>query len=71
MCVVRPTREAQRFRLALDMYEFGEQMVRTRLRRSDPTATDEEIEAKVRAWRVARPGAPHGDAVGRPSRRFE
>lgn len=61
---------AKRLRLALDMYETGEQMQRSRLKRLNPQATDAEIEAAVRAWRVTRPGAPSGDAVGRRSRRF-
>jgi hypothetical protein len=61
---------AGKLRLALDMYEFGEQMQRARLRREMRYATDEEIEQQVRAWRLRRPGAPVGDAVGRPSRRF-
>jgi hypothetical protein len=60
----------KRLRLALDMYETGEQMQRMRLRRQRPSATDAEIEAAVRAWRIARPSAPQGDAVGRTSQRF-
>jgi hypothetical protein len=61
---------ARRLRVALDMYEFGERMERARLRREEPDATDDEIEQEVRAWRLRRPGAPAGDAVGRPSHRF-
>ncbi len=61
---------AYNLRLALDMYEVGEQMVRQRLRREYPDAGPQEIEAKVRSWRAHRPGAVDGDAVGRPSRRF-
>jgi len=53
------------------MYETGEQMQRMRLRRLRPSATDAEIEAAVRAWRISRPGAPTGDAAGRTSHRFE
>lgn len=60
----------RRLRLALDMYEVGEQMQRQRLRRQHPDLTDAEIEAKVREWRLRRPGAEFGDAVGRPSQRF-
>jgi Rv0078B-related antitoxin len=52
------------------MYEFGEQAQRNRLRRLHPDASYEEIEMAIRAWRVSRPGAPMGDAMGRPSRRF-
>ena len=61
---------AQKLRLALDMYEVGERMQRARLRRQDPDASDEQIEALVEAWLRDRPGAEFGDAVGRPSRRF-
>lgn len=61
---------AQRLRVALDLYQFGEQMQRSRLRRERPDATEEELEARVRAWRCSRPGAPQGDAAGRPARRF-
>jgi hypothetical protein len=52
------------------MYEFGEQMYRARLRRERPDATVGEIEERVREWRLDRPGAPMGDAVGRLSTRF-
>jgi hypothetical protein len=38
------------FRLALDLFEAGEA----------------EIEAHIVAWLHERPGAEHGDAVGRP-----
>jgi hypothetical protein len=62
---------ARKLQLALNMYEMGETFVRQRLRRQRPDADPEDIEAEVRAWRTSRPGAPHGDAVGRPSRRFE
>ena len=62
---------ARRFRMALDMYEFGERMARSGLRRRNPDATEEQIARMLREWRVARTGAPSGDATGRPSRRFE
>ncbi|MBF6215368.1 hypothetical protein IU433_31045 [Nocardia puris] len=61
---------AQRLRLALQMSEFGVQMYRTRMRRIFPAASTEEIESKVHAWLLSRPGAPAGDATGRPSTRF-
>jgi hypothetical protein len=57
-------------RVALDMYEVGEQMVRQRLRRERPAATPTEIDAEVTAWRLRRPGAEHGDSAGAPSQRF-
>jgi Rv0078B-related antitoxin len=61
---------ARRIRAVFEMYEFGEQMYRAKLRREDPAATEDVIEARVRAWRLSRPAAPEGDAVGLPSRRF-
>ena len=61
---------ARRIRAVFDMYEFGELMYRAKLRREHPDATKTEIEALVNAWRIDRPGAPMGDAVGRFSRRF-
>jgi hypothetical protein len=62
---------AQRLRLALDMYLMGEQKQRARLRHERPEASPEEIEKAVGEWLRSRPGALHGDAVGRPSHRFE
>jgi hypothetical protein len=56
--------------MALDMYEFGERMQRARLRRERPDATEGEITAAIQEWLLERPGAPFGDAVGRPSNRF-
>jgi hypothetical protein len=61
---------AERVRLTLDMYEFGERMQRARLRRENPNATEEEVQALIEAWLSDRPGAEFGDAVGRPSGRF-
>jgi len=58
---------AQRLRVALDLFELGETMLRQRLRRTRPAATDAEIEEAVAAWRTERSGAEHGDAPG-PSR---
>jgi hypothetical protein len=57
---------ARRVRLALDLSELGEAMLRQRLRRKHPAATPDEIEASVIAWRSQRPGAERGDAEGRP-----
>jgi hypothetical protein len=59
-----------RLRIALDMYELGENMQRARLRRERPTATETEIEAAIEGWLSTRPDAPLGDAFGRPANRF-
>lgn len=61
---------ARRVRTVFTLYEFGERMQRTRLRREHPDATDTQIDALMNSWRLDRPGAPLGDAQGRPSRRF-
>ena len=61
---------AERLRLALEMYELGEDMQRARLRRQHPSATEAEIESGIQEWLLSRPDAPFGDAVGRPSHRF-
>jgi hypothetical protein len=68
--VVNDSPIAKRLRIALDMFEFGEQMQRARLRRLHPDATDDDIEAAIASWLMSRPGAPLGDAIGRPSHRF-
>ncbi|MPZ65254.1 MAG: hypothetical protein GEU83_06950 [Pseudonocardiaceae bacterium] len=62
---------ARRLRTALDLYEVGERMYRTRLRRIRPEASAAEIDAEIRTWLGHRPGAEFGDFPGPPSRRFE
>lgn len=58
--------EAQRFRLTLDMAEAGIELYRQRMRREHPSASDEEIEARVQGWLMRRPG----DYPGPPSSRL-
>lgn len=55
---------ARKLRLALDMYEFGERMARSTLRRRHLRATGEQIEQMLGDWLQARPGAPVGDTGG-------
>lgn len=49
----------------MELYDLAEAMVRQRLRRESPDASDAEIEAGVSAWRLSSPGAEHGDCPGR------
>ncbi len=56
---------AARFRLALQLYDFGEQMLRQRSRRKHPGATAAQIDEWVAQWLERRPGAEDGDAQGR------
>ena len=57
---------ATRLRAAIEMFETGVEMMRQTLRRTNPGASEAEIEARLRAWLAERPGAPFGDALGRP-----
>lgn len=57
--------EAQRLRTALELFEAGVRLMESRLRRLYPDASPAEIETRLRTWLLERPGAPHGDAVGR------
>jgi hypothetical protein len=57
---------AARLRLALDLFTTGESLTRQRLRRLHPEWTADEIEEKVAAWLLERPGAEAGDAEGVP-----
>jgi hypothetical protein len=56
---------ADRMRIAFELHEFAEAMVRQRWLRRHPDATTEEAEAAVFAWLTKRPGAEHGDCEGR------
>ena len=51
----------ERFRIALDLFDFGERMLRQRLIRERPGASPSEIDAGVRVWLARRPGAEQGD----------
>jgi signal transduction histidine kinase len=61
-----PEAAAARLRAALEMFETGVEMKRQTIRRNHPDLTEPEVDARVRAWLAERPGAPFGDAVGRP-----
>ena len=57
---------AEKLRTALEMFGLGESIVRQKLRRTYPDATEAEIEKRILSWLAERPGAEHGDAPGRP-----
>jgi hypothetical protein len=56
----------KKLEMSLDMFAYGCDMMRESLRRAHPTAGDDAIEELLRAWLRTRPGAEHGDGVGRP-----
>jgi hypothetical protein len=60
----------RRLRLALDMYELGESMQRTRLRRLHPELTDTQLDAEISAWLISRSGGPTIGGRERASTRF-
>ena len=66
-----PVQAADRLRLALDLFAFGESMMRERLRRLDPARSDREIERRLAEWLGTRPGAELGDSAGRSIERLE
>jgi hypothetical protein len=61
-----PSSLADAFRTTLDLFETGLDLMRQNLRRSHPTADDEEIERLLQEWLLDRPGAESGDSSGRP-----
>jgi Rv0078B-related antitoxin len=61
-----PTLIAERFKTAMELFEVAEAMLRQKLRRKYPLASEAEIEAHMQEWLEWRPGAEQGDGVGRP-----
>ena len=57
---------AERMRQAFDLHDAGVSMMRARLRREYPDENDAAIDARLRVWLHARPGAEFGDAEGVP-----
>jgi len=56
-----PEATSARLQLALSMFDDALDMLRLKLRRAKPNASDAEIEAEVAAWVSRRPGAEDGD----------
>jgi len=51
--------------MALDLFEAGVDLMRGKLQREHPDSPPEHIERLLAEWLSTRPGAEHGDAVGR------
>ena len=56
---------ADAFRMTLELFDTGLDLMRQNLRRSHPEAGVEEIERLLRGWLRDRPGAEAGDGPGR------
>lgn len=50
---------------ACELFEVGLRLVEQRFRRENPTATDVDVEERVRQWLLDRSSAPRGDSPGR------
>jgi Rv0078B-related antitoxin len=61
----RADEPAAKLRLACDLFDTGVAMMRQTLQRRFPTASDQAIADALAAWLRERPGAEHGDALGR------
>jgi hypothetical protein len=57
---------ADAFRMTLDLFETGLEMMRQNLRRRHPEATEAELDRLLHMWLLDRPGAQFGDCSGRP-----
>ena len=56
----------KRMQVAFDLYETAQLIMRQNLRRRHPELDEASIEQLLVEWRHRRPGAEHGDGVGRP-----
>jgi hypothetical protein len=71
MEILRDPAYRERLQLAFELSEAAEDMMRLQLRRELPHASETEIEERLFAQRLHRPGAEYGDGWGRPSKRFQ
>ena len=61
-----PAKAIDKMRTALELSDLAVQIMRQNLRRRHPGASEAEVAAMLRQWMHTRPGAEHGDTVGRP-----
>ena len=59
------TSSGEALRTAMDLFETGVEIMRQKLRREHPDASDHELAERLRAWLHHRPGAETGDGPGR------
>ncbi|RPF21753.1 hypothetical protein EDD34_2388 [Myceligenerans xiligouense] len=57
----------EKFQVIVDMFEFGVQAYRQRMRREHPAASDEEIEGRVQTW-LLQPSDRLGNQIHLPAR---
>jgi hypothetical protein len=61
-----PAARIDSFRMALDLFQTGVDLMRQNFRRAHAEVADAEIERLLGAWLQERPGAEYGDCLGRP-----
>jgi hypothetical protein len=64
-CKDETAEKAERFRLTLDLFEAGLQIMRQNLKRRHPDLGANEIDSMLEEWLLRRDGALNGDAPGR------
>ncbi|MBI4816105.1 MAG: hypothetical protein HY791_07605 [Deltaproteobacteria bacterium] len=57
----RKSKEVANLEAALDMFDFGVDMMFERLRREYPSESRRQLEERLNAWLRDRPGAERGD----------
>ncbi|MDQ3177766.1 MAG: hypothetical protein M3501_03185 [Actinomycetota bacterium] len=58
--------DARGVALALELLDLAIEMRAQQYRRLHPEGSQAEVDKFVQDWLLERPGAPYGDAVGRP-----
>jgi len=58
-------------KVAFDLCEAAEEMMRLSIRRRHPELGEAEVEERIVRWYQHRPGAELGDAPGRPTHRLD
>lgn len=60
--------DASRLRAICALADAARELMRARLKLEHPEATQAAVDEMLRDWLRTRPGAEHGDGVGRPGR---
>ncbi len=56
----------EKLRIAIDLADLAQRMMLQKLRRDHPQESEQEVLSRLERWMHTRPGAEHGDCIGRP-----